>query len=368
MRKIIFIVQQLSQPRCIRRIESVVEAGFEYKVYGFDNDLYSKNLENIKFDIELAYKIGKKKSKLSKLTAYFRLIRRAVKESDTNDIVHVFGFELATMLSFYRPLNYIYEEADVFAARINNSVFRSLLILVDKRIIRKSRLTIFTSKGFLDYLFPQNHTIVSKILLLPNKLHNSFSNTDRPGLKEINISRINFGFIGLIRYPDTIIRFAEVIASRFTNHFFHFFGDGPWKAFAEAKLKEFKNIIFYGSFKSPDDLQEIYSKIDINVVCYNAKDRNVKIAEPNKLYESIFFNTPIIVSKNTYLEKRVKELEVGFSIDASNDDEIAKFVEGLTLDEISVCAKKAENINNDDLIYFPELYVKRLKELLSVRY
>ena len=53
---------------------------------------------------------------------------------------------------------------------------------------------------------------------------------------------------------------------------------------------KFPNVKLHGKFKNPSDLSVIYNKIDLNVICYDTTSINVRIAEPNKLYESIFFN------------------------------------------------------------------------------
>ena len=52
MKTCVFIVPQLSQPRCIKRIKSIYEAGIPIKVYGFDRGIYSENISNIPFPIE----------------------------------------------------------------------------------------------------------------------------------------------------------------------------------------------------------------------------------------------------------------------------------------------------------------------------
>jgi hypothetical protein len=107
-------------------------------------------------------------------------------------------------------------------------------------------------------------------------------------------------------------------------------------------------------------------QLDINVVCYDAKEENVRIAEPNKLYESAFFCRPIIVSKGTFLEKRVKELGVGFSLDASNDDEIVDFISHLTIHDISRCIDNARKISTEKLIDTPNQLLEVIGQIIPL--
>ena len=177
----------------------------------------------------------------------------------------------------------------------------------------------------------------------------------------ISKDQINFGFVGSIRF-DYIYNFALTIGKYFPNHKFYFFGGGT-NIYRFKKLSlDYENIYFNGPFKSPEDLSTIYKKIDMVVSCYDTYSLNVRLAEPNKLYESIFFCKPIIVSKNTYLSKRVFELSCGYSIDPSNLNSIKLFVEKLEMDDIMSKIDKISRLNEGNyLISHKELF-KRINE------
>ena len=127
----------------------------------------------------------------------------------------------------------------------------------------------------------------------------------------------------------------------------------------------YRNIVMHGAFENPKDLQNIYSKIDISIVCYDTTSGNVRIAEPNKLYESIFFKTPIIVSSGTFLEDRVKEYNAGYAIDASKDNCIIEFVKSMTKDDIDAIMNNMNNVSCSELIDSSEELVKRINEKVN---
>ena len=60
----------------------------------------------------------------------------------------------------------------------------------------------------------------------------------------------------------------------------------------------------------------------------------MRYAEPNKLYEAIYFETPIIVSKGTFLAERVEQWGVGLTVDASDETQVVALVNGLS-DELT---------------------------------
>ena len=348
-RKMVFIVQQLSQPRCIKRIETIIGSNPNSRIYGFDNGLYNDNLQGMRFKIEKIFVINNKKSQLLKFCQYILNIRTVLKETKKDDIIYAFGFEIGLIVYLFSKHRYVYEEADIFSSRFSNPLIRGILKWFDEKIIHKSLLTVLTSDGFVEYLF-KNKNKPENVVVLPNKLHVKLSQTERIGMPNINEKAIKFAFIGSIRYPDTIFRFAKIVGLHFQQHQFHFFGEGPYSNMAKEMLNEYTNVYFHGSFRNPDDLTDIYSKTDINIVCYDTRSENVNIAEPNKLYESIFYNRPIVVSDGTFLAKRVSQLKVGFSIDCSNDDSIKEFISNLTYEQIKNCIENTSSIDSAELI------------------
>lgn len=365
MGNIIFIVQQLSQPRCIKRINHFIEEGYSCKIFGFNNGLYEDNLKNYNKKIEEQWEIDKKASKLQKINIYHNKIRSVINQIDKDDIIYAFSFEIGSIVSLLWKQKYIYEEADVSASRIKNKYIRRFLLKLDRRIIKKSLATIFTSEGFPKYIFGSNNPYSEKTVFIHNKLHESFIENSRPDVLDVDINSIKFGFIGLIRYPNTILRFARIVGEYFPNHEFLFFGVPDGDVLEQEDWDKYSNVKFHGKFKNPIDLNLIYHKIDINVVCYDPTLDNVKIAEPNKLYESIYFKKPILVSKDTFLCERVNDLKVGFCINALSDSSIISFISSLNSRKILSVQKNCENILTDELIDNPLIYMGEINEKIN---
>ncbi len=341
---IVFIALQLSQPRCIKRIKAIFEAGFRVKVYGFDSGLYNDSLKSLPFPVERIVKREKNQSKIKKTTFFITHIKQILQENEKDSLFYLFGFEIAIFVYLLGCKKYIYEEADVTAARINNFFVRNLLLFLDRRIIKHSYRTIFTSGGFAPFIYP-HRAPEEKFIMMPNKLSPFFDEEKKLRVRpsNIDIEHIKFGFIGLIRYPNTIVRFARVIGRDFPQHEFHFWGDIEREEYIDEETRSFKNVFIHGRFNNPEDLMSIYDKIDISIVCYDTASGNVKIAEPNKIYESIFFEKPIVVSSGTYLAERVKNYGIGYDINAGDDETIAHFVNNLSKDDLD---SKVDTMNS----------------------
>lgn len=90
----------------------------------------------------------------------------------------------------------------------------------------------------------------------------------------------------------------------------HIFGDGDVSAFEGVP-----NCYFHGAFKNPEALPDIYNFIHLNIIFYDVDNGNVKLALPNKLYESIAFLRPIVCAKGCALSDEVERMSIGVSAD-----------------------------------------------------
>jgi succinoglycan biosynthesis protein ExoL len=360
MRRIIFVAAHLAQPRVIRRIKAIKNAGFDIKVYGYDTGLYSDNISDYG-DIPLTLlSCTKGKSRLKRTLNNIIDIRKISKEMRNGSMLYVFGLPLGIAVRYFtRVRDYIYEEADMMptgTTKIDHFFLKEL----DKTIIKKSYATVFTSQGFSDFLFGNRQP--DNVIIIPNKLNPDILNSARPHNLNISDKNIKFGFIGAIRFSNTVLRFARVVGQSFPQHQFHFYGDGPSRKEVELIVQQYNNIFYHGPFQSPQDLARIYSMIDINVVCYDASVLGVRLSEPNKLYESLYFGKPIIASENSFFGKKVLDLGVGFAINAAVDSEIEHFIKHITVKQLQICIKKSMNIPSNELIDNLNLLINFLKE------
>lgn len=368
MGKIVFLVQHLGQPRCVKRIISVKESGFDVEVHGFDRGNYSENIRLFEDNgVSLKTVIRTKGlSKIAKLVAYAKLVRSVARSIEKDDVIYAFGFELASFTRLLTRAKYIYECADVVAAREHSRWMK----LLDKRNINKSCFSVLTSEGFADFFWGdkrEDPVIREKYLLQPNRLSPFFLTQSRPDAKYVSSAKIRFGFVGLFRFLEIYLTFCEMIGKDYPNFEFHFWGDSDEAD--KEKLKEmdrkYPGVFFHGAFTNPKDLASVYDTFDVCVTCYNTDSGNVKIAEPNKLYESIYFCKPIIVSKGTFLGKKVEQLKVGLAIEPSNDG-IKAFLNTITPERLNEMIEAESKMDKKELIDNSEQLCSRIASIMSM--
>lgn len=323
--KINFVLNGLNS-HSFNRIDEFRKLGYQVEVYGFSRDTTQQSDKDVvilgRFPNSTPY-MRRIKLIWNALNPLFKNTRK-----DDNEWWYYFSVQMCIFCVFLnKNKKYLYEESDMTHLFINNRMIRGILEWINKRLIRKALLSVFTSEGFIRYHFGSKENWPSNIVLMPNKLHPNILNYPILSKREPSRRILRFAFVGYIRY-QSVYQVAEFISRNFPQHEFHFYGEFLLEKVKKEfmALKQRKNIFFHGFFKNPDDLPQLYSNIDVVVSTYDVEFINERYLEPNKLYESIFFRTPIIVSKGTFLAQKVNELQCGWDVDVSNEEEMLDLV------------------------------------------
>jgi len=318
--------------------------GYNVVVYGFSrNDIPVSGYD---FPITDLGRMPRKQY-LYRILFMYRAIRKIRKDIHPESLLYCIGQDMCMITKMIFHKEYIYEECDLSFSYINNKLIQSFLHHIDKRMIMKSLLTVLTSQGFCKYHF--GDTKPSNVWILSNRLDPTCR--DYPFNKKDRLpdERIRIGFVGKIRFGATYRLLKHL--SEYSDYSLHFYGIEQW--FSKADEQAFHDlcdegkVICHGRFKSPDDLSSIYSELDLTVATYDIDSLNPKWAEPNKLYESIYYETPIIVSSDCYLADVVNGLNIGYTVDTSNTDDLNILVDRITSDSIEEKRLSCRSVGKD---------------------
>jgi len=343
-KKIVFIVNAIGTQRCIKRIDEFAERGYYVEAFGFDRGLQS-NKQPKRCEIKEIGCINNSTGYLKRLKTIYYGVNYVLKKTRNEEVLYyVFGLDNAMFFMLQSSKKFIYEESDLVHTYMKSKLAISFFEWIDKRAIKKSLLSVFTSEGFIRYHFGDNRPENTHVIA--NRLPLTVNNLEKRSKKPLDIDHLSIGFVGYLRF-NTIANFCKVFCEHYPEHNFHFFGvtnNEPDRLLFEP-LKKYSTCHFHGPFKHPNDLPEVYSQIDLVLSTYDVENENVRYAEPNKIYEAIYFKTPIVVSSGTFLAEKVEELGIGYAIDAMDENEIVNFVNSLTEKSIM---EKVENIRKID--------------------
>lgn len=355
--KIIFLVSSLSQPRAIRRVESIAALGLDVIVYGYDRKQYECNKFSKDILVNVLGEMSKGGNYLGKLNQIRSDVRAITSmHKGENCLYYSFGF-LESFFLRSAKVPYVYEISDIAYSGGVLGRIRPVLYRIDQMLVKHSVFTLMTSEGFKKYLNVKDANIV----IQPNKVNRKLVGCERNTLN-LRENKFIFSFVGSIRY-DPILRFAKVVGERFPQHEFHFYGVANVEYTKNVLIEltsNYKNIKLFGAFKNPESLEDIYNKVDVVVSTYGLS-LNERILDPNKLYEGILFCRPIVVTEGTFLADQVRKFQCGFEIDSSTEESIAEFVISLSSEKVNSVSAREKLINDDFL--FDDMKV--LKSMFS---
>lgn len=135
--------------------------------------------------------------------------------------------------------------------------------------------------------------------------------------------KIHLGAIGAIRYiPDT--KKLMLALSNDSRYILQFFGNGYEELEAYAREIGMLNVEFHGKFY-PEQTAQLLDRIDVmNVYCGDGRDdKNITLGAPIRYGYATYLYKPAIVSPNTRLSEKTKELNIGYTV-----DNLEKFADG----------------------------------------
>ena len=188
---------------------------------------------------------------------------------------------------------------------IKSVVFKFVVFVLFENVVITSNAFKKKLPANINYLLCEN---------LPNLECDKYDHIESEG----NLNDMqDISFIGALRYLEQMKMLIRYGVDRQLKIGF---SGGPLSA--EAELMTFATdygcsdlITFSGKYEQ-SDLPRLYSKSRFVFSVYDSSQENVRLALPNKLYESILFNRPLIVSNNTHLAEIVFDYKIGFSVDS----------------------------------------------------
>lgn len=369
---ITFILPVTSQPRYWKRINSLEKLGCNSKVLAFEREYIPASKNNKNYIIIGKLEKRKYYKRILPFIKVFTIIRNYIKHTD---IIYVFGLDLLFLVwvarLFIKKKNKIvYEVGDIRSVLIGDSIHSFFLRWLERFLMKYIGLLVVTSEAYVTEYFIKIQGIKNiKYQVIENKIVAEDVNKllFRKHIKKTNV--LTIGYFGLFNCKRTLEILKNVAIQGGRKIEIHIRGVNMTAKDLIKDIKGIPNIKYYGSYKAPDDLSQIYGMIDIVWACYHPLSEN-KLgnwmwARTNRFYEACFFNIPMITQRNTEDCKIVEKFQIGLCLDLSNIQKAVEQLLSINNDQFIKWEHKIKNIPEDIYIYKFEhiLLYKRLIEL-----
>lgn len=284
-----------------------------------------QDVEHIIFDIDLP-----SAKHLLKRYAVSRGFQKKVLEKLNEiqpSVIYAEGLDPLLIASKYKKSNDVrifFEVADLRENYIEKPkapvqrITTDILLHKEKKVFKNVDKLIVTSPKFYDLHYS---ALIGKenVIFIPNAPNKeAFQN-----YKKKSEGPFTVGFIGGIRYLKQMKMLVDAANELNVQVLFAGAG-GTSDEYAEMRkyCAGMENVRFTGKYDYNSEIAKLYGMVDCVFSVYDADNPNVRIALPNKLYESILCELPIIVAKGTYLSELVETWGVGLSVGHKNKDDL----------------------------------------------
>lgn len=350
LKKVAILISHIPNPRILKRIKAL-ENDFKITLIYWDRgqlikESFEINQIHTVFKIYIRSPLGEPIRRIIPLIKY---MIKAIKvlRCDKPDIIHAGNLDMLFISALYKmvfdkKIHIVYEVGDlpkyafVKKTRSLKSILAKLMQYIEKKLTSKISKIILTSPYFWEEYFSK-FIDEDKYMFIPNapsrKIFNRYQKRKH--------NNFTIGFIGSVRYVEQLKMLIDSV-DELGNDFKVFIAGGGPGYEDIVEYSQGKNFVeIYGPYNYEKEIVNLYERVDCVYSVYDTKLKNVKIALPNRLYEAICCEIPIIAAKGTILGKFIEKEEIGLTVNDTNKGELKKVL--LQLKESSELIKFFQN-------------------------
>ncbi|NHZ86002.1 MAG: hypothetical protein GWP19_08985 [Planctomycetia bacterium] len=273
------------------------------------------------------------------------------------DVVYAWNFDIAllfvlTKLFSKRRYKFIYEVADVKPILLSKSVVGIFLRKFEQFILNHTDYLCVTSENFISNYFDKYYEYDAKTYILENKVYPKID------IKLINNklnniptgSKWRIGLVGIFRC-NTSLQLLLELAKTLPEKIEIILAGKPEEHVNESfkELTRLNDTLVIGEYRYPNDLQNIYSKIDIIWSAdFSEPTVNSKWLLPNRIYEAGLFTVPqLCFSENKAISNYIKSLNIGWILEEVNIKSLMDFFSSLTNEQYHQMKLNYSNLPSD---------------------
>lgn len=331
--KITFLLAFSPNPRMTKRLRALNPGNDLFLIYWkmHDDYLWGGSWNDIRSkEIWIRTKPGEPLKRIGKTFRFFILALRELRR-ERPECLYVQNLDMLLLASVYRAIwnrgaRLIYEIADIHPILIQpprsllEKIIQTLLRRTEKKLCGRIHLLVNTSDKYYDDYY-SDFIPREKLLVIPNAPEKDAFLTYRK--KEAGPFTV--GFIGAVQFKEELKLLIDAAGE--TGVLVRIAGSEVGSEIRD--LCKRKGVYYHGSYNYDQEIARLYGEIDCVFAVYDAKDKNVRLALPNKLYEAIQCELPILVAKGTYLSELVENLGVGISLEHDSRDSFKSVLQDL---------------------------------------
>ena len=334
MKKIIISVSNdiVTDQRVIRVAGTLIRNGYEVLIVGrvLPGTIEMGTFPYVIHRFSMCFKKGPLFYFFLNLRLFFFLLFRKVDILLANDLDTLSANFLVAKL---KRIPLVYDSHEYFTEvpeLVDRKIIKHIWLFIESSIVPKLKYIYTVNQSIADIYIKKYHVDVKVIRNLPECNNEEFPKVDIPGILTRKIILYQ-GALNMARGIDLAIRamthlkYAILVIA----------GDGPERKTLE-ELTEFLdlngNVIFLGR-KLPAELVGITAQADLGISFEQKVGLNYYYALPNKIFDYIHAEIPVLVSPFPEMEKLVNYYGVGEVVNSYDPKSIATQMNSMIQDQ-----------------------------------
>jgi len=323
--------------RCKNLYNTLKVNGYEVEFLGFD--WLTKDFKPVEGDVTI-HKLHKGFLSLSFYLKFAWHLKFCLMASKASIIFaeDIYTLPFVVIFGKLKRAKIFYDSRELYghlAGLKGQKVKQGFWQIVERLFIKKVDHIITTGKLDSEFLL-KKYNIDNPILLrnLP-RYYKPKQEHDLRSLFKINNNQKILLYQGVI-HKGRGLRPTYQALKELQNCVFVIIGDGELEDYYRNLAKEMginEKVIFLGKVDQ-DEILSYTKTADIGLSIIENMSLSYYYALPNKLFEYIMVEVPVIVSSLPQMKEIVEKYEVGKVVDLDNSDELAKAIIQLTEDEV----------------------------------
>lgn len=344
--------------RVLKENISLQKAGYEVQVVALHEESLKEydKVQNIQVHRVKLKSRGWSKHKLVQLLKYFEFIYKVVKQYKKSDIIHcndLNSLPIGVIIKkfFNKNAKIVYDAHEYEINDVPNQSQRSIKIkyYVEKFFIKYADKVITVSNAIADeYVKLYNIEKPALVLNTPpyREIHKQDIFRETLGIKENQTIFLYQGGLSHGRGIEILLEAFKSIDNK--NAVIVFMGYGSLENMIKKTSKEYKNIYLHQAV-SPNVLLDYTSSADFGISTIEDSCLSYRYCLPNKLFEYLMAEIPVIVSNLYEMRRLVKINRIGIVAEENTPQGLKKAIkEAVKLDkeELKTNIQKVKTIYN----------------------
>lgn len=340
--------------------------GFEVNASAFKRDYHKGRVPDC--HVNYLGTLGKGRY-ARRLWTYIRTIPLLRTQTRHSDVIYAFGLDLALLAlicNLTRKKVLVLEVGDIRRIQVRQNWQGRVMRLVSQWLYHHCNLLIVTAKEFATDYYSAGKPPPVPYLVIENKLEMGeakLKNSATEPLQSEAILRI--GYFGLLRSEWSYAVLGEY--ARRNPDSVRILVAGAVQE-GQQSFEDFislQNVEYFGPYKSPQDLPELYGQVDLVWGCYpepeplDAKPNPAwtwaqSVCRSNRFYESCYYRVPVISMANSGDGKVVDACTLGPVLSSDHYEYIEARLNSITRQSMVAWRQNIENLPESVYCYTNE--------------